>query len=340
MTTQQEAWWIDCDPGVDDACAIMMACAQKKNIVGISVTFGNAAIELAIKNVLKLLEIMNKKIPVYPGSQNPLCSTEKDLSDGFFGKDAFGDSTEYNHVKGFQDCLREENGALAMIKASKEAKAKNQRFIVVALAPLTTVAVAIGLDHTLNDRVDSLFVMGGAISGQGFTMMSTEFNFDRDPEAAHKTLECFDNIIIVPIETEPTAKHTLEETLESRKGENPLGKFWKEISKVLVENRGDESAYFCAIFDAVCMACAIDETVITKSIKAHGIIDITGRHTRGNLILEKLEVNEHHDEFYGIDSKIHKKKEIRVVVECDRKKLISYINHAVLKYEDSLLEAV
>jgi len=269
-----------------------------------------------------------------------LCSIELDVTDGFFGKDAFGDAEEYSHLDGFQDCLQEENGALALIRESKLAKERNQRFIVVALAPLTTIAVAIALDHTLRDRVDALYIMGGAISGQGFTNMSTEFNFDRDPEGAHKVLECYNNIIIVPIETEPTAKHNLEESLELKSGKNPLARFWKEISRVLSENRADDTAYFCAIFDAVCMACALDETVIKKSIKSHGTIDIQGRFTRGNLILEKEDVNEHHDEFYGIDSEKHVKNDLRIVTECDRKKVISYINTAILKFEDNVLEAM
>jgi purine nucleosidase len=340
MTSQHnEAWWIDCDPGVDDACAIMMACAFKKNIVGISVTYGNAVIEIAIHNVLKLLEIMNKKIPVYPGAQHPICSTERESSDGFFGKDSFGDAQDYADLKGFQDCLQEENGALAMIKASKLAKEKNQKFIVVALAPLSTIALAAALDHTIKDRVDSLFVMGGAVSGQGFTNMSTEFNFDRDPEAAHKTLECYDNITILPIETAPTATHTLEESIEARSVLTPLGKFWKAISRVLCIDKKDETGYSCAIFDAVCMACALDESVIQKSILVHATIDIQGKFTKGTLIVEQVD-NEHHDEFYGIDSEKDKKKVARIILECDRKKCISYINGAVLKYEEDVKEAL
>jgi len=227
-----------------------------------------------------------------------------------------------------------------MIKASKLAKEKNQRFIIVALAPLTTVAVAAALDHTLKDRVHQLFIMGGAVSGQGFTNFSTEFNFDRDPEAAHKTLESYDNIVILPIETAPTATHNLEETIEARSVLTPLGKFWRAISRVLCKDKADDKEYGCAIFDAVCMACALDESVIQKSILVHATVDVNGQYTRGGLILEKVDFNEHHDEFYGIKKDVDNKRVAKIILECDRKKVISLINGGVLKYEEDLKEAI
>mgnify|MGYP002623837749 FL=1 len=343
MTEHTEAWWIDCDPGVDDALAIIMACAYGKNVVGLSCTFGNTYLEHATKNCAKILEVIDRKIPIYKGSSQPLSEHFTPESDGFFGKDALGDSIEYQHLKGYTDCIKEENGSLAMIRASKEAKAKNQKFIVIALAPLTTVAIAIALDKTLKDRVDKLLIMGGTVYGRGFTMMSTEFNFDRDPDAAYRVIRDFDNVTIVPTETATTGAHTLEETIEFRSIPTKVGKFWREISRVICIDRNDENSkninfffveileYVDAIYDAVTMCVALDESVIKKMVTVRATVDTRGKYTRGGLVAHWEDVNKHHDEYLGDDSKSAKK--VNIVMELHREKVIALMSASMLKFE-------
>jgi purine nucleosidase len=109
------------------------------------------------------------------------------------------------------------------------------------LAPLTTLAIAIGLDQSLAERVDELWIMGGAIDGIGFMNLSTEFNFDRDPDAAYRVLRDFKNIKIVPIETGPNGTFTAEETVSIRLAGTEFSKFFKEISyKLLIDKDENE----------------------------------------------------------------------------------------------------
>ena len=74
--------------------------------------------------------------------------------------------------------------------------------------------------------------------GRGFTNLSTEFNFDRDPEAAHVVLREYKNITILPIEVEESCKFTVEETKEYRLGHE--NEFIPEITRRFVIDSDDD----------------------------------------------------------------------------------------------------
>ena len=64
---------IDCDAGIDDAQAIMIALSQDVDVLGITCTFGNVDVDQVTKNVLKTLEVCGRtEIPVYKGAHRPL----------------------------------------------------------------------------------------------------------------------------------------------------------------------------------------------------------------------------------------------------------------------------
>ena len=125
MNTQHdEAWWIDCDPGVDDVMALILAHAYKRNIVGISCSVGNTTAVKCAHNAVKTCRFLRTRYPVYIASQSPLTTNEFDVSDDFFGEDALGDSIHVRHVRGWLDLISRKNGHFAMIEAAKEAKEK------------------------------------------------------------------------------------------------------------------------------------------------------------------------------------------------------------------------
>lgn len=71
---------IDCDAGIDDAQAIMIALSQEVDILGITCTFGNVDVDQVIKNVFKVLEVCGRTdIPVYKGAYQPLLGKHSDL---------------------------------------------------------------------------------------------------------------------------------------------------------------------------------------------------------------------------------------------------------------------
>ncbi len=171
--------YIDTDPGVDDALALLMAFADPRHeVVGLGIAAGNVGLEHTVRNALKLCEVADRDdVPVFAGCAAPLLHPALDAA-FVHGNDGFGDSGYAPAARGADA----EHAALALLRLSHEHAG---RLLVVALAPLTNVALAIKLDPTLPRRVARLVVMGGAVTGHGNMTPSAEFNVGFDPEAAH-----------------------------------------------------------------------------------------------------------------------------------------------------------
>ncbi len=89
---------IDCDPGIDDAMAITLAMEYSDfEILGISTVFGNAGIEQATENALKIVELSGKKIPVYKGAKRPLVIPPESPPDFVHGVDGLGNTNWANY---------------------------------------------------------------------------------------------------------------------------------------------------------------------------------------------------------------------------------------------------
>ena len=84
---------IDTDPGVDDALAVVFAfSSQDLEVVGLTTIFGNVETELATRNALRLLDIVNRDVPVAEGAVKPLYSKKLPTPDFVHGRDGFGAS--------------------------------------------------------------------------------------------------------------------------------------------------------------------------------------------------------------------------------------------------------
>ena len=177
---------IDTDPGVDDALAILMAFDDPRHdIVGLTIAAGNVGLKHTVANALKLCEVVGRSdIPVFAGCPEPLLHPAPDAAD-VHGADGFGDIgyTKATHT------AEAEHAAQAIIRLSHEHAG---RLLLVALGPLTNVALALKLDPTLPSRIARLVVMGGAVNGRGNITPFAEFNTHFDPEAAHIVFEAFE----------------------------------------------------------------------------------------------------------------------------------------------------
>lgn len=185
MTTSRTPLLIDTDPGVDDALALLLAFNDPRHeVVGLTVAAGNVGLEHTVANALKLCEVAgHPDVPVFAGSARPLLHAAPDAA-YVHGNDGFGDV-------GFEPAQRRaqgEHAAQAILRLSHEHAG---RLLLVALGPLTNLALALALDPSLPTRVARLLVMGGAVTGHGNITPSAEFNVFFDPEAAHLVFEAF-----------------------------------------------------------------------------------------------------------------------------------------------------
>jgi len=181
---------IDTDPGVDDALALLMAFnSPSHDIKALTIAAGNVGLQHTVANALKLCEVAQVNIPIYAGCPVPLVHAAEDAA-YVHGMDGFGD---IGYTASTQK-PEQEHAVQAIIRLSKEYEGE---LVLITLGPLTNIALALRLDPELPKRIKRVVVMGGAVTGQGNTSISAEFNIAFDPEAAKVTFEAFPMMDII-----------------------------------------------------------------------------------------------------------------------------------------------
>ncbi|KAI9189026.1 Uridine nucleosidase 1 [Blastocladiella emersonii ATCC 22665] len=180
----------DTDVGVDDAVALLSLLKSRNcEVQAITTVDGNASLQNVTENVRTLLSVEYEKfghIPLFAGAKGPIVQPEgfkKYFWDGH-GPDGMGGgrapyTTELaDKIAKVQ--VQDEHAAMAMIRMCKATRGMT----IIAVGPLTNVALAIRLDPDFLSYIDRLYVMGGSLLAKGNASRTAEFNFACDPEAA------------------------------------------------------------------------------------------------------------------------------------------------------------
>lgn len=173
--------WIDTDVGVDDAIAIF--CASKLDcidVVGISAVAGNVELEYTFKNARNVTYMAKKDYKVFKGAKKPLVY-DLQTAPSVHGENGLGNAVipESNaevETKDAWDALYE------------KAKELNGELSVVAIGPLTNIALTLRYHPDFKKYCKELLVMGGAAIGGNVTPCA-EFNTYADPHAAKEVFE-------------------------------------------------------------------------------------------------------------------------------------------------------
>lgn len=169
---------IDCDPGIDDATALILAMqASRFDILGITTVFGNATLEQGTKNALRVVEISGKNIPVYKGAQKPLTVPLAPPPDFVHGKDGLGDT----HQPEPKISAQQKPASQFLVDI---VRAYPGQITIVAVGRLTNLAEAIRLDSNFTRNVKEVVLMGGALHVAGNVTPVAEANIWGDPHAA------------------------------------------------------------------------------------------------------------------------------------------------------------
>ena len=269
---------IDTDPGVDDAWALLMAFASPGHeVVGLTVTAGNVGLAHTVRNALRLCEVVGVDVPVFPGCADPLVFPAEDAA-YVHGRDGFGDT-------GYLPPARKpeaEHAALAMVRLSHA----HPGLLLVCLGPLTNLALALRLDPTLPARIGRLVVMGGAVTGQGNTSVSAEFNIAFDPEAAHVVFEAFPAYDLV--DWEAVLRHGIPHADVERwlEAPGPKAAFYKAISRRTREWSEDRRGTHWHSADGLAMAAALAPDGATGWVRHALAVETGGRLARGATVVD------------------------------------------------------
>lgn len=284
---------IDTDCGIDDAQAIMMALAAPHvQILGITCVFGNTGVENVCQNVLRVLSVCEQGgIAVFRGSGGPLVGVRSPFSD-HFGTDGLGDVIEDKDLQ-WEKKVQREHAVNAMIRLVSE----NQNQVsLVALGPLTNLALAVRLDPCFPKNLKDLYIMGGNMEGKGNVTLCAEFNFAMDPESAYIVLEEFlCPTYLASWEYACRNGLTWEFFKELINQDAPAARFMKMLtskcraySKEAMVTKRD--VYFgpCFVsYDAYAVAACIDSTVVTEVIECPVHVELQGSISRGMLALDR-----------------------------------------------------
>ncbi|MBZ5552996.1 MAG: nucleoside hydrolase [Acidobacteriia bacterium] len=274
---------LDCDPGHDDAVAILLACASPElEVLGISTVAGNVPLEKTSKNALKICELAKlDHVKVYAGMSRPLV---KDLltAEEVHGKSGL-DGPDLPLPRRSLEPKHSVDFIIEELLRSKEP------ITLIPTGPLTNIAMALVREPRIRSRIREIVLMGGAIA-EGNTTPAAEFNIYVDPHAADVVFRSGVPVTMIGLDVTHQAL-TLPDRLNRIRALNSrtalvvaqLIEFFQEHHRVKYGMAGPPLHDPCAV------AAVVDRTLFHfKSM--HVAIELEGRHTQGRTVCDLWDV--------------------------------------------------
>ena len=185
---------IDCDPGVDDAIALLLALASPTfELMAITTVAGNVPVETTYANAHRICELAHRPdVPIYAGCPRPMVRSPIFAAD-VHGEDGLGGVV----LPETQMPLRTEHAVDILIELCRTPQ--QTPLTLAALGPLTNLAIALVKAPEIVWGINQLVIMGGAIEGGNITPFA-EFNCYADPHAAHVVFTSGIPITLIPLD--------------------------------------------------------------------------------------------------------------------------------------------
>jgi len=276
---------IDCDPGIDDSIALILALKSRElKVEAITAVTGNLQSTMTSKNARKILEMVGKaEVPVSKGSMLPL--------NGIYPHDPFshGEDGLGNTYLPESDIKLDPKPATEMIYHT--VKKFPGEVTVICLGPLTNIALTILQYPEFVNLAKELIVIAGSFGFNRYGLEyatggnpSSEWNVFVDPEAAkivfHSGLEI--TAVGLDVATHPALKVNQDHRKRLRKANKPETNYFLQLIQ-FVENRGFRA--YCVLIDSLAVAAAIRPDLI-KTRKVYVDIATEGKLTRGQTVVD------------------------------------------------------
>ena len=211
---------IDTDPGIDDGMAIQLALhSPELDILGLTTIFGNASVNITTDNALRLLEFANQtSIPVCKGTDKPL---KRPFAGGVplvHGEDGKG-NIEHSKSK-LQPDPRSAHEFIA-----DQIKSYPGRVTILAIGPLTNLALLLQEYPGIEELVEEIVIMGGNAFCPGNATPAAEANILSDPEAADIVLGANWKVHMIGLDVTHKVLMTSEQLDRIAKTESPLNQY-------------------------------------------------------------------------------------------------------------------
>jgi len=270
---------IDTDPGQDDCFAILLALASPElEILGLTAVAGNVGVELTAKNALRICEIAHRTdIKVFRGADRPLLRPLRTAPE-IHGKTGL-DGADLPEPK---MRLQPEHAVDWLVRTLMERGDRGTT--LVAIGPLTNVALALRREPAIVAKLDEIVIMGGASRAGGNVTPAAEFNIHVDPHAAEIVLGCGAAIALMPLDV----THHVLASPERRGRIRSLGTpaaatvtrlldFYAEREKI-----GEQGV---PLHDPCTIAYLVDPTLF-RGERIHVAVELAGELTTGMTVMD------------------------------------------------------
>ena len=218
---QKEKIILDCDPGHDDAVAIMLAAINPKiELLGITVVAGNQKLEKTVNNALKVCNHLNLDVPVFSGMSRPMIR-EQLIADDIHGETGL-DGPKFEELKIKAEDKHAVNFIIDTLMNSDE------KVTLVPTGPLTNIGMAIRFEPRIIEKINRIVLMGGSYQLGNMTP-AAEFNILADPDAAHIVFSSGVKIVMMGLDLTRQASATKEVVEKIKSLNNKASKLFVDL---------------------------------------------------------------------------------------------------------------
>jgi purine nucleosidase len=277
---------IDTDTAGDDAMAILVAAlADSVDVEALTVVAGNVEFEHQVENAKYTLQLADAAddVPVYEGARTPLVKDHEHADqvhgEGGLGGELFPDTGVPS---------ADEHAANAIVERARESPGE---LSLVCIGPLTNVALALRLEPDLNELLDEVWVMGGAVNTIGNDTPSAEYNFWVDPDAATVVVDELD-VTLVDWGLCGRQGTFYAETLDRIAAmDTPYAEFFTTVAEHVREFTRSQSGEDATTQpDSLTLACAVYPGLVTETSDHYVDVDEREGLTRGYSLVDELDV--------------------------------------------------
>ena len=247
---------LDCDPGHDDAVALMVAGSSPKlELLGVTVVAGNQTIDNTVRNALHLVEYLGLDVPVYAGCALPMVR-ERKIADDIHGESGLDGPV-------FPPLQRKAEAEHAVNYLVRTLMASEGDIVVVTTGPMTNLAMALRMEPQIAQKISRIVLMGGSI-GYGNVTPAAEFNIWADGEAAQVCFTCGAPVTMVGLDV--TRKVLCYPHIVERMGAvgNRAGKLFAELMGHFCRTEKEVFGFDGGpLHDPVTVASLIDPELLT-----------------------------------------------------------------------------
>ena len=295
MTTDSKPKIIlDCDPGVDDAIAIITACRWTE-IIGITSVSGNVSVEHTTSNALKMKELLNIEAPIHIGASRPIAS------EPFHASHVHGQAGLGNTDLPEPDGTADSDDAVAFIL---EKTREEEGIHLIPIGPLTNIALAIKADPSLVNRVASITLMGGG-AGIGNVTSAAEFNVFADPEAADLVFRSGAPLNMLGLNLTHQVLMGSVHADYCYALNTPVGKTAGDLLNFNGRTHGTEKGANLGAMHDPCAVLAVTHPDLFTSKLRSVVVELEGSHTRGQTLVDErewVETEKNCNVYYEVDS--------------------------------------